>query len=79
MNVFQNIENYNPKSKCILTIGTFDGVGHPVHGDRGEGRAPRRRRPARAGAGAALSGTADGQAGEGAADGEAAVRGQRQW
>lgn len=26
MNVFQNIENYNPKSKCILTIGTFDGV-----------------------------------------------------
>lgn len=26
MNVFQNIENYNPDSKCILTIGTFDGV-----------------------------------------------------
>ena len=26
MNVFQNIKNYNPDSKCILTIGTFDGV-----------------------------------------------------
>jgi len=30
MNVFRNIENYIPDSKCILTIGTFDGihVGH---------------------------------------------------
>jgi riboflavin kinase/FMN adenylyltransferase len=26
MNVYQNIENYNPKSKCIVTLGTFDGV-----------------------------------------------------
>ena len=26
MNVFQSIKNYNPDSKCILTIGTFDGV-----------------------------------------------------
>ena len=26
MNVFQNIKNYNPNTKCILTIGTFDGV-----------------------------------------------------
>ena len=30
MNVFQNIENYRPQSKCILSIGTFDGlhIGH---------------------------------------------------
>jgi len=30
MNVFQNIENYTPNSKCILTIGTFYGlhIGH---------------------------------------------------
>ncbi len=30
MNVFQNIENYTPDSKCVLTIGTFDGlhIGH---------------------------------------------------
>lgn len=26
MNVFQKIENYNVDSKCILTIGTFDGI-----------------------------------------------------
>ena len=26
MNVFQNIENYKASTKCILTIGTFDGV-----------------------------------------------------
>jgi riboflavin kinase/FMN adenylyltransferase len=26
MNVFQNIKNYNPESKCVLTIGTYDGV-----------------------------------------------------
>lgn len=30
MNVFQNIENYTPETKCVLTIGTFDGlhIGH---------------------------------------------------
>ena len=26
MNVFQDIENYNANTKCVLTIGTFDGI-----------------------------------------------------